>query len=191
MIPYCILVIEDDDDREFMASLYLRYNRLMYSTIIKIVKAPQDAEDVMQSSLVKLIDKIGLLRSRERNQRVNYIISTCKTTALDFINRSRPKNEVPLEEYVESSDSNIALDDGEREIEFRLIKGEELEALRQALPRLDARSRRLLEGYYFLDTSMVELGQELGIKPGSVRMALARARRKAFELLQNDISEGG
>ena len=29
MIPYCILVIEDDDDRAFMEQLFVDYHRLM------------------------------------------------------------------------------------------------------------------------------------------------------------------
>lgn len=183
MIPCCILLIENEDDREFMASLYLRYNRLMYDKIIKITKRPHDAEDVLQNVLVKLIDKIELLRSRGHAQVVNYIIATCKTTALDFVNRSLPKNEVSLEEYEELPDTDSGFDD--HAVELHLIKGEEVEALRQVLPRLDTRTRCLLEGYYFLDKPMSELGRELGIKPDSVRMSLARARRKAFELLQN------
>lgn len=38
MIPYCILVIEDDDDREFMTLLYIRYQRLLYKEIYEILK---------------------------------------------------------------------------------------------------------------------------------------------------------
>lgn len=186
MIPYCILVIEDDDDREFMASLYLRYNRLMYDTIIRIAKSPHDTEDILQNALIRLIDKIELLRSRNRDQLVNYIITTCKTTALDFVNRSLPKNEVSLEEYQELFDPNPDSGYNDHMVELHLIKGEELEALRRVLPRLDARTRCLLEGYYFLDKPMTKLGEELGITADSVRMALARARRKAFELLQNN-----
>lgn len=37
MIPCCILIIEDENDRTFMAELYLQYNRLMYSVIYKII----------------------------------------------------------------------------------------------------------------------------------------------------------
>lgn len=186
MIPYCILLIENEDDREFMASLYHRYNRLMYDTIIKITKNPHDTEDVVQNALVRLIDKIGLLQSRRRDQLANYIISTCKTTALDYINRSLPKNEISLEECGELPEPGTDSDYNDHTVELHLIKGEELEALHQILPQLDASIRCLLEGYYFLDKSMAELGEELGIKPDSVRMALARARRKAFELLKND-----
>lgn len=184
MIPYCILLIENDDDRDFMASLYLNYNRLMYDTIIKIVKKPHDAEDALQNVLVKLIDKIGLLRTRNRDQVVNYIISTCRTTALDLVRRDLPKNEVPLEDYEELPQADGSPSD--HAVELHMIKEEELETLRQVLPRLDSRTRYLLEGYYYLDISMPELGKELGISPDSVRMSLARARRKAFALLQNE-----
>lgn len=184
MIPYCILIIENDDDREFMATLFQRYNRLMYSTVMKIVKTPHDTDDIVQNALIKLIDKVDLLRTRNRNQLVNYIISTCKTTALDFINRGQTKNEVSLEEYPDLPDPDTGPNYSEHGVEVRMIKGEELEALRRAWPRLDIRTRQLLEGYYFLDKSAAELGKELGIKPDSVRMSLARARRKVFELLQ-------
>jgi len=183
MIPYCILVIEDDNDRKFMTSLYLNYRRLMYSEINKVVRSSYDADDVMQSALEKLIDKIPLLRSRSRDQLVNYIISTCKFTAYNYVSRGAGNREVPLEDHVELPDT----DQSGHEIELRLIKGEELDAMRRVLSRLDDRTRFLLEGYYFLEKPMAELSKDLGIRPDSVRMALARARRKAFALLQNEI----
>ena len=77
MIPICILAIEDEDDRAFMENLYMSYQRLMYSTIKRIVRDDWAAEDVMQSALVKLIDKIPLLKSRTDVQRISYVV-TCQ-----------------------------------------------------------------------------------------------------------------
>ncbi len=183
MIPYCILVIENDDDREFMAALYINYKKLMYSTIYQLVKRGPDAEDLMQDVLEKLIDKISLLRSRSRDQLVNYIISSCKFAAFNYIRDSHAHQETSFEECIELSDSD---NDG-HEVELRMIRGEELDALRRVLPQMDSRTQCLLEGYYFLEKPVSELGAELGIKPDSVRMYLTRARKKAFELLQKDI----
>lgn len=183
MIPYCILVIEDDDDREFMASLYTNYKQLMYSTIKQIIKKEQDTEDLMQDVLEKLIDKISLLRSRSRDQLVNYIISACKFTAFNHIRDSGSHPETPFEDCIEVSNQ----ENDAHEVELHMIRGEELEALRRVLPQMDNRLQRLLEGYYFLEKPVSELGTELGIKPSSVRMYLTRARKKAFELLQKDI----
>lgn len=58
MIPYCILVIEDDNDREFMTLLFIRFQRLLYKEIYEILKNPWNTEDILQATLVKLIDKI-------------------------------------------------------------------------------------------------------------------------------------
>ena len=63
MIPYCILVIEDDDDRAFMEQLFVDYHRLMYHEIFKLVHDQWAAEDVMQSTLVRQSSS-RLLRKR-------------------------------------------------------------------------------------------------------------------------------
>ncbi len=73
MIPFCILVIEDDDDREFMAALFIQYQRLLYKEIHDILKNPWNTEDVLQATLVKLIDKLPELRNKEQPQLIGYI----------------------------------------------------------------------------------------------------------------------
>ena len=51
--------------------------------------------------------------------------------------------------------------------------------------QLDERTRYLLEGYYILDLPAAEMARELNIKPASLRMALTRARKTAYQLLQD------
>ena len=47
MIPACILAIENDSDREYMTWLFVRYEKLMYSTIYKILGKPWSTEDTL------------------------------------------------------------------------------------------------------------------------------------------------
>lgn len=182
MIPCCILAIENDDDKEFMIALYEDYKRLMFFEVGKIVKNEQDIEDVVQDALEKLIDRISLLRRLGRDRLVNYIISTCKHLALnhnrDYVNFQN----ISYDEYSKCSSSEY----NQHGVEHQIIREKESEILRRILARMDSRSRHLLEGYYFLDISMPELAKELGIRPDSVRMALTRARKKAFALLQEE-----
>ncbi len=72
-------------------------------------------------------------------------------------------------------------------MDLHFIRREELDCLARVWPRLDERSQYILEAYYILEMSTKEIGEELGIKPGSVRMALTRARQKAYELLQKGL----
>lgn len=183
MIPYCILVIEDDDDRAFMENLYLSYHRMMYKRIYEYTKDSKTAEDVLQSVLEKLIDKITLLRSLDRDHLVGYISSACRNTAHNFTVRSAkeiPFADITPQDKAETWQSPHAA-------EVLVLRQEDITQLRRIWPKLDEQSQLLLEGYYILDKPMHELGKELGIKPSSVRMYLTRARRKAAALLQAEL----
>lgn len=81
MIPYCILAIEDPSDREFMTELFLHYQKLMYATIQKITQDHWLIDDIFQSTLERLIDKITLLRTFDRDRLINYIIVSCRNNA--------------------------------------------------------------------------------------------------------------
>lgn len=182
MIPYCILVIEDEDDRVFMTELVKAYERIIYSTVRKITTDCWDVDEIYQNTWVRLIDKISLLRSQSRDQRVNYLISTAHNTALNYLRDSKRPKESSYEDYMNASDfrnvDNLA--------ELHLVKVEELAQLSRVWSKLDERSKYILEGYYILDKSMDVLAQELGIKSGSIRMALTRARKAAYGLLEKD-----
>ena len=82
MIPYLILAIEDESDREFMTTLYLNYRRLIYSEILKIVHDNWAADDVFQSTLIKLINKVDELKKKDAAHLINYVIATAKKYSL-------------------------------------------------------------------------------------------------------------
>lgn len=84
MIPYSILAIEDENDREFMTFLYLQYEKLMYSTIHKVTQDNWLVDDIFQSTLEKLIDKVWLLKKLNRDRLVNYLIVACRNTAYNI-----------------------------------------------------------------------------------------------------------
>lgn len=125
MIPYCILVIEDDSDRAFMENLYLEYQRLIYSEVGKIVRNNWDTEDVFQNVLVNLISQIAKLRSLPRDELVRYIITTAKHTAYDYFRSRKGDNDLSYDDYIETADEG-SQEDG---LESRLISAEELEHL--------------------------------------------------------------
>ena len=83
MIPIIILTIEDPDDSKFMEELYISYRWLMYSQITKLVPDPWTAEDILQTALAKLIDKITLLKKLNKTDKINYIITTSRRSAIN------------------------------------------------------------------------------------------------------------
>lgn len=59
MLPICILAIRDDDDRAYMTRLFVKYQRLMYRTIYDILGDKWATEDVLQTTLLRLIDHLS------------------------------------------------------------------------------------------------------------------------------------
>lgn len=183
MIPLCILVIEDDDDREFMSMLFTNYNRLMYREIYSILHNAWATEDVMQSTLEKLIDKVKELRVKDRDHLVNYIITASRNLAKNYLRDNGRYEMLSFDDEIDLPDMEHSGD----EMDLQLIRENNLDILSQVWPQLDERSRYLLEGRYLLEKTLAELSQELGIKPDSVRMALTRARKNAYQLMTDKI----
>jgi RNA polymerase sigma-70 factor (ECF subfamily) len=183
MLPAVILAIENDFDREFMAQLYLNYNRIMLSTILHVVPNRTDAEDVLQTTIVKLIDKVEKLKTLDRDHLVNYIITACKNTAF---NANRDRTHRLTWVYDEVTDQEAS---GQQDVEEKLIADFDKDALLHIWQKLDPRDEYLLRAKYILEKKDREIAEDIGIKPESVRMALTRARKHALQLM-NEYQEG-
>lgn len=175
MIPYMILAIEDEDDREFMTWLYIQYRNLLYSEILKLVNDPWNAEDLLQTVVEKLIDRVSLLRTFDRRGLVNYIITAAKHTAYNYCRDT--KAIIFVDEGQDMlADSSPSLDD-------YMIKGENLFCLAQIWETLDEKTQYLLSARYIFGKSGKEIARDLDMPPDNVRMALVRAKRKAKQAM--------
>lgn len=177
MLPLCISAIEDDNDRAFMEHLYYKYQRLMYSVIQRYTKDSWDIEDIFQSTLPNLIDKLALLKTLSNTKRTNYIISTCKNTAINYLEKKRNRNEFSFEDIPTQS---IFTEDS---YQLSINDSDDVIAFRRAWSKLDDRRQYLLEARYILNKSFDEIALDLNIKPNSVRVAMSRARETAKQLI--------
>lgn len=180
-MPPSIKMMVDEDDREFMTQLFLKYRGVMFSEIYKILHNTVEAEDVLQEALIRLCDKVSLLRELDERKKINYVITTVKNQAKNHIRNQHIVSVCPFDD--ESSDLVDISDD--TDIEQNIILKEQLKDLASIWGMLDETSQFLLEGKYILNQSDEELGKILRVNPSSIRMMLTRARRKALKLLEN------
>lgn len=180
MLPVCVLAIEDESDRAFMTMVFNQYQWLMFSTAEQVVKDRWAAEDVVQGTVEKLIDKIDKLKGMDERHMVNYIITACRHAAYNELRyRSRHPMFTIDEDWDTESDDHAV-----RSMETRLIHEEDLRRMADVWPELDERSRYVLEARYILEMTDAEIAKALDVKAASVRMALTRARKKALELIE-------
>ena len=162
------------DERTFMDNVVREYTRLMFSTAKKIVSSNDIAEDVVQDSLERLMKHTQKLMSLSQQCLVGYLVITVKNTALGYLNAQRIREKYESEIITEEEmrvfpSSEMVLIEKENASHFYEIW--------DSLPEID---RLILESKYDLGKADSEIAKEIGCMPGSVRMKLTRAKRKAM-----------
>ena len=180
IMPAVILAIQDEDDRSYMEWVFQTYQRLMYHYIMEKLKDSWQADDVMQESVVKLIDKINILRRLSESKRRNYIITTAKNTTISYLRREAVRKGITYDDWVKDCIGT----ESEEDPESLVLHQEEMELLQYVWDDLDERSRYLLSSRYILEQTFEEMARELGVSSGSARMLLTRAKRSALALIQ-------
>ncbi len=165
------------DDRALIDQIYQDFQALMFATAMSYTSDPAAQEDIVQDSLVKLIQKAAALRGKSDCVRASYVAATVRNTAIDHLRRRGV-----IEKHHTSLDS-AAADASSVPMEELLAHAERCAQLSALWPKLGDEARLLLEGKYILGYTDNELAEQLGCKPGSIRMKLTRARRSAIALL--------
>lgn len=175
LIPLIFLLMDDEDDRRFLESVYLDYHRLMYAQALRITRNPQAAEDAVSDSLIALTKKISVLRGLECNKLRSYVVITVRHTAISQLNRKKR----------ERIDGDVAIEDlaGQGHVDDRLLEQAGVERIRDAIRSLSAREKDLMMMRYFREMTDEEIAAETGLKPVSVRVHLSRARKNLARLL--------
>jgi len=168
--------VSDEDDREFMERLYREYERLMFATARKYLSTPEDVEDAVNTSLLRMMKKIPDLRNFEYCVLTAYIVSAVRNTSINF-----------LRDKLRQQDRTAALDNsipsGALPMDELMEMAERREQLSEVWGQLSEDDRMLLEGKYIAGCTDAELAERFRCKPGSVRMKLTRAKRRALALL--------
>lgn len=186
MVPVIILTIEDESDREFMTRLYLDNERIMYSEMRKMGADTWIMDDVLQDSLIRLIDKIDLLRSLEPRKQVNYVITTVRNQLKNYYRKKERIRVYSLDDEESFIGKTVSAEDS---VEDFIFKKEQVSRLRIIWPRLSESTQQLLECKYILGQSNEEIASIFKVKPESIRMKLTRARKEALGYLQDYVSD--
>ena len=146
---------------------------------------PELAEDATQRALVLVYEQID--RCREPGTFLAFALNKLRH-AFQQEQRARKSSDASIDE----EDLDLVLTDGEPDaLEQRLLSEESTTALLQAVERLaDPRQRSVVLWKFFGGLSDEEIGRQLGIQPGHVRVLRHRGldRLRADAVLKHSLS---
>lgn len=168
--------LSSPEEKLFFAGLYETHKGLLFLSVRQYISDSATAEDLVQDSLVKLMERADTVRGLSGGALAAYVAATARHTAVDYLRRTGAMPP-PADDPDELADAGSLP-------EAALLRREELTRLRDVWPRLRQEDRLLLERKYLLGQTDEELARYLGCRRGSVRMKLTRARRAALRLMR-------
>lgn len=175
-----LMLLEDKpDDAEFLEEIYHSHYRLLYGQAFKVLRHPQDAEDVVQAAMLKLTQKIDTLRKLERNNLASYLVITIRNTAINLYrqNRGRAERQVALQ-------PDMISEAGTMNPEAQALDRDGVETVKAAIRQLPQRERDAMMLRYAHGLSDGQVADALGIQAVSARALLSRGRKRLKDLLK-------
>ena len=161
-------------DQRACRDLVRRYERPVYSVLLRVVRRAEDAEDLVQETYARVLSRPRLLRNEDD---LGYLLHALRNT---FLNRRRAEGRrlrpAPLPDNLD-----LVQDPHAREPELALEAGE----LYSAIAELPEDFRDVLVAVDVTGLSYKEAARALRIREGTVMSRLYRARRQVVRRVES------
>lgn len=163
-------------DEDTFRAFYERTARSVWAYIVRITADRQLADDLLQETYYRFF-RAGASFESEAHRR-NFLFRIATNVAVDSRRRDRRAHFTPLPEDEEGGgipvDAALAERAGDRT------------DLGRALSQLRPEQREMIWLAYAQGSSHAEIAETLGLKTGSIKLLLFRARKKLARLLRNE-----
>jgi RNA polymerase sigma-70 factor (ECF subfamily) len=159
-------------DEETFRGFYNRTSGMLWAYLARSTSDPAAADDLLQESYYRLLRATTAFESDEH--RKNYLFRIATNLVRDRYRRPRPDNA----QLPEHGDADVAAHgDLARQTQERAD-------LQRAMAQLSQRERALVWLAYGQGSTHQEIAGVLGLKTGSIKPLLFRARRKLARILR-------
>jgi RNA polymerase sigma factor (sigma-70 family) len=156
-----------------------RYQDIVFSIALKVLKNREDAEEMAQESFIKAYKSLHTFQGKAKFSTWLYRITynTC-------ISETRKKKQ-----YFASADE-VQISDEAEEMNLDGIPAENREkVVKAALEKLPEDEYTLVLLYYFEDQSVEEISKVTGLSESNTKVKLHRARKKLYTILNDMLKE--
>ena len=159
-----------------------KYQKLVYTLALKLMKKPEEAEEIAQDTFIKAFQKLNSYEGKSKfstwlySITYNACISELRKRRIDF----------------KSLDDRQVSDQDEQRMHdyYRENRKEDQEKyLNLALEKLPEDDQVLVTLYYYENQSMDEISQITGLTVSNIKVKIHRARKKMYELLHEMLKE--
>lgn len=165
------------NDRAF-AFLVKKYQKLVLHITVRILNNKEDVEDVCQEVFIKVFRRLETFKGNSKLS--TWIASIAYRVALDHLRKQKKSiplsnYEIPVYKKTESNNKNIP---------DKILENKELKAIMEKeIEQLPLPYKTIITLYHLQEFSYKEIEEITGIKMGTLKSYLSRARKMLKEKL--------
>ncbi len=153
-------------DQTALGQLYDRYASLVYTLVLRIVKAPTVAEDLLQEIFLQIWNKATTF-SATKGSVYTWIMTIARRRAIDFL---RSKESATTRSTVDDEPTLALPDEAHSANPLESAISSEYEAcMKEALNSLNAEVKAIIELSYYDGYTQAQIAERLGLPLGTVK----------------------
>lgn len=164
-------------DAQTFETLCAPYAGMVYRHCLMMLKNPQDAEDAAQDTMLRAFRAFD---RKSGHGVAAWLFTIAHNTCLDVIKSARYQREsATLDGQIHNDPADSAPNPEER-----YVRTAEDERLWQAVSRLSQQHQLLIALYYGENMAYDQIAQATGLRPGTVKSGLSRAKEALRKQLE-------
>ena len=188
ILPLMMAVLASPEDRalierlkrrdpQALAELYDHYGRIVYSLVLRVVRDPGIAEDLVQETFLRVWNRIHSVDS-EKGSLGAWLLAIARHRALDYLRSSAGRDR----------SSAVGLDETDHaslygEMEAGLLMSDQVRRVKAALEKMEPNYRTVMELAYFEGLSQSEMSVKMGQPLGTIKTWV----RTALQCLRDEL----
>jgi RNA polymerase sigma-70 factor (ECF subfamily) len=171
-------------DQSALSRLYDRYATILYSMLLRMVRSPAEAQDLLQEVFVQIWNKAGMF-DRNKGSVYTWIVTMSRRKAIDYLRSQRgSEHHVGLDDTA----ALTIIDEAYSANPLNSTIGSEYEHLmRESLERLASHQRLVLEMSFYEGFTQEQIAARLKIPLGTVKTRMRQGLLKLRQHLKERI----
>lgn len=174
-----LLAITDEKDQHILIYIYENYKEDMFYAANAIVHDTHLAEDIVQMSFERIINKISYINKISCNGLRSYTVLIVRSIAYNIIEKEKRHKTSPLEE------AEFMLDSDDLPLDDTIIQKDQVRIVRECLNKMEAKYANSMIFRYYYGFSDTETAELMGISSASTVRSLCFRGRKMIKAAMN------
>jgi len=159
-----------------------KYQNMVYTLALKLLKKPEEAEELAQDTFIKAYQKIDSYEGKSKFS--TWLYSITYNACISELRKRRIEFK-SLDDRQISDQDEMKMHDYYRETK----KEDQEKYLNLALSKLPEDDQVLVTLYYYENQSMDEISQITGLTVSNIKVKIFRARKRMYTLLHEMLKE--